>query len=141
MDNTRLDQYTARLSTSLTHLTAAQRAEELHEIRQHLDALVAGQIAHGHDEADAVELALRQFGHAEDVGRELAAAQRNRRTLRAPVISYVCMVVVIFALFATANDKPTDFPYGWINQLLLACILPAGFLTIQIGKYVRFNRR
>lgn len=139
MDNGRLEQYLTTIDAGLQTLPAARRAEELREIRQHLEALVAGHMARGAAEADAVEAAIRQFGHAEKIGRGLEAAWERRRAPRLwpHLLTYVCMVAVIFALFATANDKPTDFPYEFADKLLLSMALAAGVVTIHVIQYLR----
>ncbi len=47
MANQQLDQYLKTVGARLKRLTPAQRAEELQEIRQHLEALIAGYVAQG----------------------------------------------------------------------------------------------
>jgi len=49
-------------------------------------------------------------------------------------------VLLIFGFFALTNDKPTDFPYGWVNQLIMALVLPAGMFSSGAIKYLRSKR-
>lgn len=122
-----------------------ERDEELREIRQHLDALVAGNIALGHTEDEAVSLTIHQFGRAEQVGRSLneiwagGSAKQTRSSLRLSVLIYFCSAVFIFGFFVLANDKPTDFPYSWADQILLAMIMPIGILAKSLFDYLRMQ--
>ncbi|CAA9219821.1 MAG: hypothetical protein AVDCRST_MAG93-393, partial [uncultured Chloroflexia bacterium] len=54
---------------------------------------------------------------------------------------YLFSVTLILLFFMTANDKPTDFPYEWGDQVLLACILPASILVQAIVSYIRTRNR
>ncbi|MBV9787297.1 MAG: hypothetical protein JOZ51_03935, partial [Chloroflexi bacterium] len=47
MDNRRLDDYITTLARRLQRLPQTQREEELREVRQHLEALVAGHVQRG----------------------------------------------------------------------------------------------
>ena len=130
MDNPRLEQYLMTIAARMKTAPAKQRDEEVEEMRQHLEALVAGHIAQGRGEDAAVEAAIRQFGRAEQVGRGLERTwQRNQpRSLWAPALIYLVSALLIFGFFATANDKPTDFPYDLGDQILLAIVIPCGVL-------------
>ncbi|MBV9790200.1 MAG: hypothetical protein JOZ51_18570, partial [Chloroflexi bacterium] len=81
-----------------------------------------------------------QFGRAEQIGKQLAAAQQRSRPLWQYLLMYAGCVLVIFLFFATANDKPTDFPYDWKDQLLLALVLPAGVLIATVKALVQAVR-
>jgi hypothetical protein len=142
MANQQLDRYIKTVSARLKTLTPAQRDEELREIRQHLEALIAGYLAQGRSEDTATSEAIRQFGRAEQIGRELGSAwaQRQIRRLWPYAVAYVATALFIFGFYALTNDKPTDFPYGWTNQLLLALVLPAGMFTLGLIKYLRHKR-
>jgi len=142
MANEQLDRYVNTLSARLKKVPPAERNEELREIRQHLEALIAGYIAQGRSEEAATAEAIGQFGRADRLGRELggAWARRQVRRLWPLVVVYVSMVLLIFGFYALTNDKPTDFPYGWVNQLLMAMVLPAGMFSIGAFKYLRQKR-
>lgn len=143
MANPRLDQYIETIHARLKSLPAAQRDEEVREIRQHLDALVAGHRAAGLGEDEAVHVAIRQFGHAEQVGRELHQTWQPQR-LRALVpalLIYLLSVGLILVFFVTANDKVTDFPYDLADKIVLACILPAGILVHTLLSHLRARQR
>jgi hypothetical protein len=83
-----------------------------------------------------------QFGHAEQIGQQLQGAWRQRRAPRLwpHLVAYLALVALIFGAFATANDRPTDFPLGVGPQLVLALALPAGMLAVQVGRYLRARR-
>ena len=142
MDNSPLDRYIADLGARLRALPPAARDEELREVRQHLDALVAGHLAQGQSEEEAIEAALRQFGRAEQIGRQLLRAWEKNRVPRLwlHAVAYLFMVALIYGAFATANDQPTDFPRWVGTQILLALTLPAGTLVIQVVRYLRTRR-
>ncbi|MBA3468505.1 MAG: hypothetical protein H0T53_02560 [Herpetosiphonaceae bacterium] len=142
MANHQIDQYIKTVSARLKRLTPAQRAEEIQEIRQHLEALIAGYVAQGRSEDEATGAAIRQFGRAEQIGRELggAWALRQVRRLWPYAVAYVSLVLLIFGFFALANDQPSDFPYGWANQLIMALVLPAGMFSMGLIKYLRHRR-
>jgi hypothetical protein len=142
LDNALLDRYIADLGARLRALPPAARDEELREVRQHLDALVAGHLAQGQSEEAAIEAALRQFGQAEQIGRQLQHAWEKNRVPRLWLyaVAYLFMVALTYGAFATANDQPTDFPRGAGTQLLLALILPAGTLVIQVVRHLRSRR-
>jgi hypothetical protein len=139
MDNPQVERYLQSVEARLSALPPAQRDDELRELRQHLEALIVGHRARGLDDDAAVAAALRQFGHAEQLGRDLQRASlRETRSRLWPVfLMYVAMVALIFGLLATANDKPTDFPATWGGQLVLALVLPAGMLVIRLIDYLR----
>ncbi len=133
MDNPRLEQYLMTIAAGMKTAPAKQRDEEVEEMRQHLEALVARHIAQGRGEDAAVEAAIRQFGRAEQVGRGLERTWQ--RSLWAPALIYLVSTLLIFGFFATASDKPTDFPYDLGDQILLAIVIPCGVLIKTV-----FNR-
>lgn len=142
MANPRLEQYVETIRLRLKSLPAQQRDEEVREIRQHLDALVAAQTAAGLSEDQAVDVAIRQFGHAAEIGNDLRQSQPQRLRGMMPVVAiYAVSVVLILVFFVTANDKPTDFPYDMADKLVLACILPAGILVHTALAHLRARTR
>ncbi|HEY8598974.1 MAG TPA: permease prefix domain 1-containing protein [Thermomicrobiales bacterium] len=143
MDNPQVTAYLDTVRQQLGSLSADRRDEEMREIRQHLELLIAAQRAQGFGEDAAAATALRQFGHAEQIGRQLQRAEMNARQPRLwpLLLFYACSVVLIFGLLATANDKPTDFPASLAGQLVLALVLPAGMLVIRVVAYLRTRRR
>jgi peptidoglycan/LPS O-acetylase OafA/YrhL len=138
MDDPRVEQYLQTIARQLGASDPARRDDELRELRQHLETLIAGHRARGLADNAAVETALHQFGHAEQLGRDLGRITVRRAPRLWPVLClYLGMVALIFGLFATANDKPTDFPATWGGQLALAIVLPAGMLTMRLIDVVR----
>ena len=143
MTHPQLERYVETIASQLKSLPPAQRDEEVQEIRQHLDALVAGHCGAGLSEDEAVKLAIRQFGHAKQVGEELCQVSQpqRRRSAWMAIGIYLFSVTLILLFFVTANDKPMDFPYEWGDQVLLACILPASILVQAIVSYIRTRNR
>ncbi len=141
MDNPQVNAYLDRVSASLRTLPAEQRDEELRELRQHLELLIEAQRALGLGEKEAIDTALRQFGQAEQIGRQLQQAEKNAHQGRLwqMLLFYACSVVLIFGLLATANDKPTDFPATIVGQLAFAFLLPLG--TLMAGVLYHFRTR
>jgi len=139
MGNTRVERYLADIGAHLKALSPAQHEEEVRELREHLDALVRDRRAEGLGDEEAGAAALRQFGDAGRIGRRLRGAWARRRPPRLwPWVTvYLGLAVLIFGAYATANDKPTDFPYGLAEQLVLALLLPSGMLAIGLITYVR----
>ena len=146
MDNPGLDRYLATLAARMQAVPAARRADELREVRQHLDALVAGNIALGRSEEAAVAAAIRQFGRAEQVGRDLNTTwQRSHAThtwtaLWPAALIYLCSALFIFGFFVLTNDKPTDFPYDRADQILLALVMPVGILLKTLFDHLRARK-
>ena len=142
MDNPQVTAYFDKVNANLWRLPAEQRDEELRELRQHLELLIEAQHARGLGESAAVDAALRQFGQAEQVGRQLQRAEMNARQPRLwpSLLFCACSAVLIFGLLATANDKPTDFPATFGGQLILAVILPSGILLMRVIDYLRTRK-
>lgn len=133
MANSQLEHYIETIEGRLKSLPPARRQEEMQEIRQHLEALAAGHRIAGLSEDEAVEAAIRQFGHAEQVGKELSqAAQRQRISSLWLLVVYVITVAVIFGIF-TFNDSPET----WFAKLVMAFSLPAGVLALGVAEVVQ----
>jgi len=137
MADAKMEEYVAAIAGRLRSLPPSQREEELREIRQHLDALVAGHRARGASEKDAVDAALAQFGRPEQVGRQIHGAWARQRPPRLwpALLAYPLLVVAIFTTFTLANDRPTDFPHDLSDRLLLALAFPAALLAAQVSRH------
>ncbi len=133
MPNSPLDHYLETMEGRLKRLTPAQRQEEIQEVRQHLEALVAGHRVAGLSEDEAIEAAIRQFGHAEQVGQELSQAPRQKR-MRSVwyLLLYILTVAVNLAIFAI-NDHPDT----WFAKLVMAFTLSAGLLAMGVTEVVQ----
>ena len=133
MANSQLDHYIETIEARLKSLSPARRQEEMQEIRQHLEALVAGHRIAGLSEDEAVEAAIRQFGHAEQVGQELSKASRwqGMRSFWLPLV-YILTVAVNLVIFAI-NDNPDT----WFAKLVMAFSLPAGILALGVAEVVQ----
>jgi hypothetical protein len=76
-----LGRYLAQISFQLSYLPFWRRNEQLREIRQHLNTSIAAEVATGESEIAAINHAIEQFGPAELVGREIAAASVEKVNL------------------------------------------------------------
>ena len=92
--NKKLDNYLQKLDYELRLLPAERRGEELREIRQHLEAIVARLMEGGISEEEATEAATSQFGRAREVGQELVKVvpmtESPVRLLAASVCAIAC---------------------------------------------------
>jgi hypothetical protein len=136
MKNEQLDAYVGALGARLKGLTPQQREEEMREVRQHLESLVSCHIQEGKTLDEAVELAMRQFGRAESIGKGLDQARSGLRFKFMSRVSSQVMgsllgqAVLIFLFFVSMNDKPTDFPYLLKDKLVLALVLAAPAVSV-----------
>jgi len=133
MPNSQLDHYLATIEGRLKRLPLARRQEEMQEIRQHLEALAAGHRIAGLSEDEAVAAAIRQFGHAEQVGQELdKASPRLRIRSFWLILVYVITVAVCFGIFVIRDNPETMF-----EKLVMAFSLPAGTLALGVAEVVQ----
>ena len=76
-----LESYLEQVKRQLKSLPPEQQAEELQEIRQHLQCLIASNTERGDSEDKAVVSAIHQFGNSKLVGRALKQAWDRRALL------------------------------------------------------------
>ena len=91
-----LETYLKEVSGHLAGLPAARRAEELREMRTHLEnAVIVGREL-GRTEEEAVRIAVEQFGTPGELGENLVQAWRREQVLnrRSLFGAAVCTVVV-----------------------------------------------
>jgi uncharacterized membrane protein len=133
MANSQLDAYIETIESRLNGLPPARRQEEMQEIRQHLEALAAGHRIAGLGEVEAVKAAIRQFGHAEQVGQELSkASQQQRMRYLWLILIYIITVAVSFGIYAI-NDNPDTL----FAKLVMAFSLPASILALGVAEIVQ----
>ena len=135
MQSKQLDSYITTLGSRLKAMSKLQREEEMHEVRQHLEALVVWHMQQGQNQDEAVRLAIRQFGQAERIGGELNQASVRTRINTVVNIAgkflvfWFCIATTQFLFFTSMNDKPTDFPYTLEDRLLRSAVLATGALV------------
>jgi uncharacterized integral membrane protein len=133
MAKSQLDHYLETIEGRLRNLPLARRQDEIREIRQHLEALAAGHRLAGLSEEEAAEAAIRQFGHAEQIGQALSKASRQKRmqTVWLLLIAVLTMVVnlVIFAI--------NDYPDTWFAKFVMAFALSSGILALGVIEIVQ----
>ncbi len=91
--------YLREMEARLRHLPQSDRAEEMAEITQHFDSLIAACQAEGKTETDAVEKAIAQFGAAREIGSRLYHADKHKRF--APLIDVALFYAVFAVVFST----------------------------------------
>ncbi len=133
MANSQLDRYLETIEGRLKRLPPARREEEMLEIRQHLEALAAGHRMAGLSAEEAEATAIRQFGHAEQVGQELinVSLRQRMRALLLPFV-YFLTVTVLMVIFIV-NDNPDT----WFAKIVMALSLPAGILALGVAEMVQ----
>ena len=133
MPKSQLDHYLETIEGRLKRLAPARRQEDMQEIRQHLEALAAGHRIAGLSEDEAVAAAIRQFGHAEQVGQELSqASQQQRMRSFWLLLIYLLTVAVCFGIFVI-NDNPETL----FAKLVMAFSLPTGVLGLGVAAVVQ----
>jgi uncharacterized membrane protein len=137
MASPQLEQYLETIEARLKNLPAPQRQEEILEIRQHLEALVAGHYLAGLSQDEAVATAIRQFGHAEQIGQALNQVSRQQRIRSFWLLVIYCLTVAINLAIFIVNDNPDS----WFAKFALALSLPAGILGIGLVETVQNWRR
>ena len=99
--HTPLETYLTTVERTLATLPATEREAEVEEIRQHLRSAVAAGLELGLTEAEAIALALKQFGKPQEVGKEMRTAFRrghyfwNNSSWRNTFLGAVCAAIVI----------------------------------------------
>ena len=79
--HSRLETYLNEVASRLGPLPAKARADELREMRAHLEAAYAAGLARGQSEDEAARAVLAQFGTPDVVGAETVSAWRRGRRL------------------------------------------------------------
>ena len=141
------EEYLAEVSAQMIGMPASRRAEELREMRVHLEDAVAVGVERGASEEDAARQAVRQFGSPEAIAAEEISAWRGeqkaaRRNLWKIVVcylgcSYLEDLITLVQNFLTGAHHPYDIPVGgeivvfaiWptIASLILVVIVSAVF--------------
>lgn len=76
-----LEEYLKHVASHLWGLPRKHRADEMHELRQHLETQVAASQEQGKTETEAIQATLRQFGRPEKLGRQVAGTWWRGRLL------------------------------------------------------------
>ncbi|MFD3164362.1 permease prefix domain 1-containing protein [Herpetosiphon sp. NSE202] len=138
----RIERYLKTVAAEFSNLPAAQRTDEIRELRSHLEALVDQAMQQGADQATAVTTALDQFGSADQLGRILATTwQRHQATGHVAwwqlLLIYIVGVAVTLGMLVLIGDVPSNFPTSflpvlykalWIAALGVGTPILAGFI-------------
>ena len=136
-----IEKYVGKLNEHLTALSPAQRREEIEEIHQHLETLVARQLELGKSEEEATAMAIRQFGRAGQIGREISSAHEKHfvaQVLHRTGWHWLVNFVLSLGLLALIAG-PGDFPPTWPAKLLLAATFAS--IGASIGYAIRRKNR
>ena len=144
--NEGLPKYLEVLSHELRDLPEQRREEELCEVRQHLEAIVARLMDGGLSETEAVEAATAQFGAARKVGRELKMAGKKgepwwRAWAGAVGAGVLYLAANFYAIAVTARmvtsarlGSPEFYLALWIPQAVFVIApLVSGFLAARVS--------
>ena len=113
--SSKLDKYLQSVAHELRGLPEHKREEELREMQQHLETIIARGIESGASEDDATHVALQQFGSAREVGRKLRSVGLRResvgRVVAAPLCGVLGNLVLIGAVLSGMHllDGPPGF--------------------------------
>lgn len=137
MHETRLDQYLNLIGERLKRVSPERCAEELSEIRQHLEALIEGHKAMGCSPEEAIEAAIRQFGRAESIGQELKGALSNdpaspKFPLGLVTFSFLGGVALVYGFF-TFITSLGDFPFEAGPKFILSILIVAAAFAINVS--------
>lgn len=133
MANSQLDHYIETLEGRLQSLPSTRRQEEMQEVRQHLEALAAGHRLAGLNEDEAVEAAIHQFGHAEQVGQELGKISQQRRVRIFWLFGVYILTVAVNLIIFTINESFET----WFATLVMAFSLSSGVLALGVIELVQ----
>lgn len=119
-----LSSYLAEMAEHLRPLPQARRAEELREVRDHLESTAQALGENGFPEDEAVRAAIEQFGPARDAARRFVAAwrrgerKRKENVMRERVVFGASLAVVVLAaawlLFAASMTYRMLTPRGQV---------------------------
>lgn len=139
-----IDLFLESVGTRLRRMPPEHKADELRELGQHLDLLVAGHQTQGLTRQAAVAAAIERFGRAEDLGRELhAAAPRPARGTSPLYYVGFCLVYgVVIALVhlgvLALIDAPLNLPERLGERLSVAAwpalLLPPLFVLHDVWR-------
>ncbi|WP_110513268.1 HAAS signaling domain-containing protein [Herpetosiphon llansteffanensis] len=141
-----IERYLKIVAAELSNLPAAQRADEIREIRSHLEALVAQALQQGADRSTAVTTALAQFGSADQLGRILSTTwQRHHATAHVAwwqlLLIYIVGVAVTLGMLVLIGDVPSNFPSNFLPVLYKALWIAAlGVGTPMLAGYIQRRR-
>lgn len=114
--NSRLEEYMSEASKGLENLTETRRAEELAEIRHHLEAREKAHRELGFDETAAAEATIRQFEAARTTSGGLNKVGRQEKALMPDTVAAAAFVAVVGSLaLADMLDPLTSLlnvPFG-----------------------------
>lgn len=115
--NNRLEQFVEEVESRLTTLTPVVREQEVTEIRQHLEAMVAAEREMGASEKEATDAAISRFGMASQVGSELNATGWRLRLRRLPDVAVAALSAMSVWLIIQESTRWSGY---WATDLLLS---------------------
>ena len=141
MYNSRLEHYLDEMERPLTRLSAETRREWREEARQHLLDLVAAHEELGASPQEAMEAALRQFGDARQIGRQLQRAAQEQTMGPGAALALFSPLLIAAILLLTG----CAYAYVLSGSLLAYTVLQwagvGAFLAVPILGGWRVGRR
>ncbi len=120
-----LEQYLEEVHSHLRVLPDLQRMEEVEEIRQHVEALVAARQELGHSEEEAIAQTLMQFCRARTIGGQLTKAYKRRfpSARRSLALASMCALINFLGLCFLAIWSFAKLGPGWGSPMYADCFL------------------
>ena len=149
MQNAQLDAYINTLGSRLKALNPLQREEEMREVRQHLEALTLWHLQQGKNQDEAVELAIKQFGRAEQIGSAINKVPAQKRIWQnAGVISqlfcaWLFIATIQFLATYWMNGNTADSHDLWDRLTIsgwMSAIMCCGFF-FKVLKSIFFSAK
>ena len=139
-----VDQWFRRFDAAAKHLPSDDRAAQHEELRQHLDALAAANVASGQSPELAQQNALTRLGDPSQIGRKLDREwQQSRTGFRADIRAIgfgvtlwaVCECLLNYLVWPLVEKHPTlvDFRLLAAGSSIRIVIDPSYWVVLAIG--------
>lgn len=135
-DSPAVNDWFRRLETAWRRLPAEERASQREEIQQHLEGLVAANIALGQLPDDAWEAALKQFGDPTRIGRKMYQEwQQGRVGFRADMKAILFSVGITW-LWSIVIPLLSMARIFWLNAHGLLPLSAANYHLLDLPRFV-----
>jgi uncharacterized membrane protein YhaH (DUF805 family) len=131
MANNRLEQYVETIAAKLKSLPEAERDQQIAELQQHLQAMIADAYERGDNEESAVREAIRQFDASGRVGanlRRVGLRGRLRRT--SDFVTSVLLCGALGMVYLALNTLVIPLVTGAASHPFSAGVVPAWGISL-----------
>jgi len=116
-----LETYLSEVATHLSALPAKQRAEEMREMRAHLESVFAAYRHQGQTEDEAARNAVMQFGTPEVVGQDTVTAwqrgeRRSKRSFWGAVVSTPLTLLSLMLVLSHLPNSSIPWLDPWLAR-------------------------